>query len=93
MTATVKVDMQALLKEVAAVLAQNGLRPDLQDGLHLTCERLDHITKLLDISDLQRYDGYCGEGGGIWRDNDGDYIDIDDVRERHKLVQAQLQNS
>lgn len=90
MNTTRHVDTQALLKEVAVVLAQNGLRPDLQESLRQSGEQLDQIVKLLDISDLQRYDGYSGEGGGIWRDDDGDYIDIDDVRERHKLIQAQL---
>lgn len=150
MLTTTNPDFIALLQEVASVMAERNLRPDLQQaltmataivkteermpeevknkqaewakfeewfkknrptspitghdaqllwsgwiaksqfvepGIFVPQEKIRKIEQILDATQCERWDGYTGEGGGVYRDANGDFIDIDDAQ---KLMNSAL---
>lgn len=143
MQTTTNPDIIALLHEVASVMAESNLRPDLQQalkmavalvkseerlpedvknkqvewdkfeqwlkknrphspstghdaqllwsgwlakaqfvepGIFVSQDKVRKIEQILNASQCERWEGYTGEGGGVYRAPDGDFIDIDDAQ-------------
>lgn len=42
--------------------------------------KITQLEQILDASRCERFDAYGGEGGGVYKDENGDYIYMDDVQ-------------